>query len=178
MGFLQTIGAGRRLMSKFNELLVETQRPLQQSLAGLIPGSRRVQVGSNIDPTIGIDAVYADLNHGLELASEMLHGMGHRRVELILPTGPGPDMHMAHFLALAKKNKSLQPLSGMLEEEWGSQTGGEKRAKYWLQRRNRPTAFICSPIHAEGLIKDGLARIQLAVLFHELPQGSDGAFHR
>jgi LacI family transcriptional regulator len=112
-----------------------------------------VQVGSNIDPSIGIEAVYPDLNQGLELASRMLADLGHHRVELILPTGPGPDMHMAHFLSLAKKIKSFRPLSGMLKEEWGSPAGGEERAKFWLARSNRPTAFMCSPIHAEGLIK-------------------------
>jgi DNA-binding LacI/PurR family transcriptional regulator len=73
-------------------------------------------------------------------------------VELILPTGPGPRMHMRHFLSLSKKFEGFEPVSGMVDEEWGTVESGMARAKFWLRKPNAPTAFICSPIHAEGLV--------------------------
>lgn len=111
-----------------------------------------VSIGSNIDPRIGIDRVYPDLNQGVELVAHHLAALGHRKVELILPTGPGPRMHMRHFLSLEKKIEGFQPVSGMVAEEWGTVEKGMERAKFWLDKPDAPTAFICSPIHAEGLV--------------------------
>lgn len=111
-----------------------------------------VQVGSNVDPRIGIDVVYPDLNQAFEMLARMLAGLGHRRVEFFTPSGPGPDMHMRHFLSLANTIKGLQPISGMYADEWGDITYGIDHAREWAHRPNRPSAFICSPLLAQGLV--------------------------
>jgi LacI family transcriptional regulator len=111
-----------------------------------------VQTGSNVDPKTGIDKVYPDLNQGLELAVRKLVPLGHRRIELMLPTGPGPEMHMRHFSSLGEKIKGFEPVSGMVAEEWATVAQGIERARQRSQRADMPTAYICSPIHAEGLV--------------------------
>jgi LacI family transcriptional regulator len=112
-----------------------------------------VQAGSNVDSKIGIDKVYPDLNPGLELAVRQLMEMGHRRIELLLPTGPGPEMHMKYFMSLKNKIKGFEPVSGIVKKEWATLEQGIA----WAHRRagmaNMPTAYICSPLHAEGLVK-------------------------
>ncbi|HEY1684865.1 MAG TPA: LacI family DNA-binding transcriptional regulator [Tepidisphaeraceae bacterium] len=112
-----------------------------------------VQVGSNIDPKIGIERVYPDLNQGLDLCVDKLVSLGHRRIELLLPTGPGPLMHMEHFLSLSAKIKGLETVSGMVPEEWGTIEQGLEKARQRAGQANMPTAYICSPIHAEGLVR-------------------------
>jgi LacI family transcriptional regulator len=110
-----------------------------------------VQAGSNVDPKIGIDKVYPDLNQGLELAIRKLMSLGHKRIELMLPTGPGPEVHMRHFLSLAAKIEGFDPISGMVAEEWATVAQGIDRARQRAGRADMATAYICSPIHAEGL---------------------------
>lgn len=112
-----------------------------------------VQVGSNVDPKAGIDRVFPDLNQGVELAVRKLMEMGHQRMELLLPTGPGPDLHMRHFVSLKEKIKGFEPVVGMMAEEWPTLQQGIERARQHVGQSNMPTAYICGPIYAEGLVR-------------------------
>jgi LacI family transcriptional regulator len=112
-----------------------------------------VQVGSNVDSAIGISTVYPDLNKGVEQASDALIALGHRRIELFLPTGPGPQKHARYFLSLAKKWPGFEPVSYLAPEEWPTIEQGFEHAQQWAKRSDAPTAFICSPAYAEGLVR-------------------------
>lgn len=112
-----------------------------------------VQVGSNVDATVGITTVYPDLNSGLEQAAEALFAIGHQRVELFLPTGPGPQKHAKHFISLKNKWAKFQPSCYLAAEEWPTAEQGQDHARYWGNRTDAPTAFICSPAYAEGLVR-------------------------
>jgi LacI family transcriptional regulator len=110
-----------------------------------------LQVGSNIDPKTGIPTVYPDLDGGLADAARHLASLGHRRVELFLPSGPGPRRHAAAFAALAGQVPGLEPLARLLPDTRATVDQGADRARAAAADPDAPTAFICSPLHADGL---------------------------
>ncbi|HEY1686749.1 MAG TPA: LacI family DNA-binding transcriptional regulator [Tepidisphaeraceae bacterium] len=111
-----------------------------------------VQVGSNVESDVGIPIVYPDLNTGLEQAAAALMELGHQRIELFLPTGPGPRRHSTHFLSLSASN-GFTPMVHLAKEEWPTVEQGLEHARHWAGNKDAPTAFICSPAYAEGIVR-------------------------
>jgi DNA-binding LacI/PurR family transcriptional regulator len=112
-----------------------------------------VQVGSNIDPAAGIPCVYADFDAGIADAARHLVSLGHRRVELLLTSGPGPAAQVRNFLSLASQVPDLEPTAYCIPQEWGNFDQGVDRAKHLLAARttDSPTAYICTPHHAAAI---------------------------
>jgi LacI family transcriptional regulator len=113
-----------------------------------------VQVGSNVDPETGIEFVCPDLDGGLGAMVRRLAALGHRKIELFLPSGPGPARHMRHFVDAVGAIAGVRAIATTTPEEWADVDQGYRHGRSWLAAGDAaPTGIICSPIHAEGFIR-------------------------
>ncbi len=113
-----------------------------------------VQIGSNIESySNDIDCVYADLDDGFAQAVRYLASLGHRRIQLYLPDGPGPKLHAENFRKLSGQIEGVSAevvLGSNLESHIEY---GYKHAEGMLNRKDRPSAFIMGIVHAIGFSK-------------------------
>ena len=114
-----------------------------------------VQLGSNIDPAAGIDAVYADIDAAVEAVCLRLVELGHRRVEFTLPKGPGPERHLRYFASLKDVIPGLAPHAVVAPAGSDLIDFGRAHIRQLLAApQPAPTAFICNLRQAEGLVAE------------------------
>jgi len=125
-----------------------------QRLLGM--GLPCIQVGSNIDPSIGIDSVSGDIDSSIETVSRRLVELGHRRVTFALPAGPGSKRHLDRFRSLGKRIANLEPTAVMTPVPVTTPEDGRAvaRAALVMPPDQAPTAFICSIRPASGLVAE------------------------
>jgi DNA-binding LacI/PurR family transcriptional regulator len=113
-----------------------------------------IQVGSNIDPSLGIASVSGDLDAAVETVCRDLSRLGHRRVEFALPTGPGSEKHLAQFRTLAARIAGFEPRATATAGSAMTPDDGRAiaRAALALPAVAAPTAFICTIRAATGLV--------------------------
>jgi LacI family transcriptional regulator len=119
-----------------------------------------VQVGTNVDFDTGVHCVTSDLGHAFEQVVRHLRELGHKRVQLVLPGGPGPQRLAKKFQGLASTVPGIEPEVALMPTLASNRASALAQAQLILSRRERPTAFICNPVHAQGLA-EGLAEGQL-----------------
>ncbi len=120
-----------------------------------------VQIGSNIeDDSNNIDCVYADLDDGFAQAVRYLAELGHRRVQLYLPAGPGPEFHAKNFRQLNKRINGVETEAVLSSSVESHIVYARDYARELVKRRDIPTAFIANAIDGRG-ISEGLAEAGL-----------------
>jgi LacI family transcriptional regulator len=121
-----------------------------------------VQVGTNVDPESGVQCFTSDLGRAFEQVVRRLRELGHRRVQLVLPSGPGPEAWAKKFRNLASIVLGVEPEIALMPTLASNRESALAHASAVLKLlpRERPTAFICNPVHsqalAEGLASGGL----------------------
>jgi LacI family transcriptional regulator len=110
-----------------------------------------VQVGTNVDPDSGVQCVTSDLGRAFEQAVRRLRELGHKRMQLVLPGGPGPQGLAKKFQGLASVVPGIEPEVAMMPTLASNRDSAFAHAQAVLRRHARPTAFICNPVHAQGL---------------------------
>jgi LacI family transcriptional regulator len=114
-----------------------------------------MQVGNSVDPSIGIDSVYSDIDGGVESVCRRLAELGHRRVEFALPAGPGSEKHLTYFRSLGKRIAAgFEPRAVTIASPVPTLDDGRARARaaLALPASQAPTAFICTMRQAMGLV--------------------------
>lgn len=112
-----------------------------------------VHMGSNLDPSINMPHIDPDMDTAIAEAVERLYALGHRRIELYFPQGPGPEAIGKRFVKLCGKYANLQtilvhgPTRSILPQEM------HEHASQLVNDPNRPTAFICHSPHATELMQ-------------------------
>jgi LacI family transcriptional regulator len=117
-----------------------------------------VQVGSNIDPSLGISSVSGDLDSAVETICRRLVAMGHRRIDFALPVGPGSAKHLRHFAALNDRIAGMKPRATTVPETVMTPDIGRALAQAALAvpASLAPTAYIL-PIRAASGFLAGMA---------------------
>ncbi len=124
-----------------------------ESLAKLAAlGLPTVQIGQNIYPDSDVPCVYHDLEGAIEQASHHLYGLGHRRIQLLFPAGPGPEKIAARFRALESALPGLTAEVNLAAEMAVRHDDTRRCAETLARRPDRPTAFICPITAAAGLV--------------------------
>jgi DNA-binding LacI/PurR family transcriptional regulator len=113
-----------------------------------------IQIGSNIDPSLGIASVSGDVDAAVETVSRRLVQLGHRRVEFTLPGGPGAAKHLEHFRALGGRIAGLEPRTTTVPGPAMTPDHGRTLAQAALARpaHEAPTAFIMTMRAATGFV--------------------------
>ena len=118
-----------------------------------------VHIGTNINPDCGIDCVYEDLDALFERLCVHLRRLGHRRVQLMFPSGPGPALHGRRFMELAGVIEGLEPEVYYFPGMQVKREDAVAHAKKMLARCNPPTAYLGAEAHwlglAEGMAQEG-----------------------
>lgn len=112
-----------------------------------------VQVGSNVAPSSGIECVEPDLDAAFEEMAGRLYACGHRRVELLLPAGPGPQKLADRFAHVGERFNGLTTSANLNPHTFSTAEQGREYARRWMRQRGRPTAFLCNAVHGQGLIE-------------------------
>ncbi len=112
-----------------------------------------VQIGSNIEDGNKVERVYADLDDGFAQAVRYLSELGHKKVQLYLPDGPGPRLHAKTFQQLSGKIGGVETEAVLGPNLESHIEYGYKYAEEMLKHENRPRAFIMGIVHAMGLSK-------------------------
>jgi DNA-binding LacI/PurR family transcriptional regulator len=115
-----------------------------------------VQVGTNVEPDSEVQCFTSDLGRAFERVVRRLREMGHKHVQLVLPGGPGPQGVARKFQSLATIVPGIEPEVAMMETLASNRDSALAHARAMLKRARRPTAFICNPVHSQGLA-EGLA---------------------
>ncbi|WP_428939254.1 LacI family DNA-binding transcriptional regulator [Fontivita pretiosa] len=122
-----------------------------------------VQVGTNVDPNCGIRCFTGDLGRAFETVARRLRELGHRRIQLVLPGGPGPEAWAKKFVELKDRIAGLEPEIALMPALASNRDSALAHAQTVVRRArsgaascDRPTAFICNPVHSTGLA-EGLA---------------------
>ena len=135
-------------------LIGYTSRDVAQKLESMhIPC---VQIGSNIDAGCGLECVYADLDGGFEQAVRNFADLGHRKVQLYLPGGPGPEFHAKSFLKLNNDVSGVATEAVLACSKISEVSTARNHARELLKRKDMPTAFIADIADVMGL-SEGLA---------------------
>ena len=119
-----------------------------------------VQVGTNVDPDSGIQCFTSDLGHAFEQVARSLRERGHRKVQLLLPGGPGPEAWAKKFRQLTHILPDIEPEIALMPTLSSNRASALAHAREVVKSSARPTAFICNPVHAEGLA-EGLSEAGL-----------------
>jgi LacI family transcriptional regulator len=117
-----------------------------------------VQVGSNIDPSLGISSVWSDLDSAVETMCRRLASLGHRRVEFTLSAGPGSARHLKYFAGLGEHVAGLQPRATIVPNSPMTPDIGRALAEtsLALPAREAPTAYLL-PVRAASGFLAGMA---------------------
>ena len=119
-----------------------------------------VQVGTNVELDSGVQCITSDLGRAFEQVVRRLRELGHKRVQLVLPGGPGPQRVARKFQNLSSIIAGAEPEVAMMQTLASNRESALAHAQAMLRRSRRPTAFICNPVHAhalaEGLAEGGL----------------------
>ncbi len=115
-----------------------------------------IQVGSNIDPESNIECIYADLDAAFKKVAHHLAKIGHHRIQLILPAGPGPKVLADNFLHIDNLPKGAKPEVFVGENMNPNYDEMYKHGQNLGRRTDFPLALIVSGAACKGLI-DGLA---------------------
>jgi LacI family transcriptional regulator len=118
-----------------------------------------VHFGSNIAADLAVDCVYCDLDKGFADSVSHLYQLGHRHIQMLFPSGPGPELHAQGFLAMEKIYPDLRAEVRLLD----SVSAGRKEAQAYAieelaARSDSPTAFIAPNEIWQGFV-DGMARL-------------------
>lgn len=113
-----------------------------------------VQVGNNVEPSLGIGSVYSDIDAALLAVARRLHQLGHRRVEFSLPAGPGSERHLSYFRTLNRALDGFEPRALHVSGAVPVPADGQERARAALSAPpgEASTAFICTMPQAIGLV--------------------------
>jgi DNA-binding LacI/PurR family transcriptional regulator len=122
-----------------------------------------VQVGTNVDPDSGVQCFTSDLGRAFEQVVRRLRELGHKRVQLVLPSGPGPEAWAKRFRNLASIVPGVEPEIALMPTLTSNRETALAHAAAVLKLRphERPTAFICNPVHSQALA-EGLATAGLS----------------
>jgi LacI family transcriptional regulator len=117
-----------------------------------------VQVGSNVDPSLGISSVWADLDDAIETVCRRLAALGHRRVDFTLSAGPGSARHLNYFAGLGDRIPGLQPRATTVPNTPLTVAAGRElaRAALALPASVAPTAYFL-PVRAASGFLAGMA---------------------
>jgi len=102
-----------------------------------------VHIGTNIDPGTQVRCVSGDLDAAFEVAARRLRALGHTRVRLILPAGPGPMALAENFRALTTRIDGLRAEAVVLESSGDDGVASAfSRERLVAEGGALPTAFI------------------------------------
>jgi LacI family transcriptional regulator len=109
-----------------------------------------VHMGSNLDPSIDMQHIDPDMDTAFEQAVEQLYALGHRRIELYFPKGPGPEAIGRRFSELGSRYADLQTITVHSPNRANLTQDVFEHARQYVADPNRPTAYICHYAHATG----------------------------
>jgi LacI family transcriptional regulator len=116
-----------------------------------------VQVGTNVDPDCEMRCFTGNLGDAFERVATRLRDLGHSRIQLVVPGGPGPEAWAKQFMNLKAKIAGLEPETALMPALAANRESALAHAEAVLRMASPPTAFICNPVHSMGLA-EGLAR--------------------
>ncbi len=128
-----------------------TSTEVARELASL--GLPCVHMGSNLDPSINMPHIDPDMNAAFEQAVDHLYALGHRKIELYFPLGPGPEEIAGRFALLGSKYPDLQTPVVFGPKRSSHVSDIYEHARALITDPDRPTAFICHSPHATGLME-------------------------
>lgn len=112
-----------------------------------------VHMGSNLDPSINMPHIDPDMEGAFEQVVEQLYVLGHRKIELFFPKGPGPEKIADNFALLGHRYPDLQTIA-TIGPNRATLTGDViGHARMRASDPNRPTAYLSHYAHASGLMQ-------------------------
>lgn len=114
-----------------------------------------VHIGTNIDAETHVNCIYGDLDDAFLRISQSYVEMGHRKVLLVLPSGPGPLRLAERFMANQSRIPNFQPQIYISPRQIGDVSVDEGRilANRIVHESSPPRAFIVhTRNHLEGLV--------------------------
>ena len=113
-----------------------------------------VHVGSNMDPISGVTLVSVDLDAAFREVTIELYKIGHRRIQLILPEGPGPEKLAVNFHSLETKFDDIKLETVLLpSSKIAASNEALAHAQSLLKTSTRPTAYLCAHAYSESFVR-------------------------
>lgn len=128
-----------------------TSDEVARQLASL--GLPCVHMGSNLDPSIDMPHIDPDMESAFEQAVDQLYALGHRKIELYFPKGPGPEAIGAHFAQLGNRYPDLQTIVTIGDSRGNLTSSVLDHARLRASQADRPTAYLAHYAHAKGFMQ-------------------------